>query len=152
MVAFQNGSTVGPAGAYGLTSLPQLGMATTTGLTFPYGSFPGAWLAINGAGNYAINAGLPYANGGIFTDTSMTNPSVFNFYKNLIDGNLKSEWQHFRSGTANVTQTFLHDQAGFSLDYNKQHYDDGGSTPSAMPSRCTSTSCRPSTNRPVEAR
>lgn len=127
--AFQNGSTVGPAGNYRFSSLPQPGMATTTGLTFPYGAFPGAWLTINGTSKEAVFAGLPYANGGLFSDTSLTDPSVFNFYKNLIDGDMKSEWQRFWSSTANLSQTLLHDQVGFSLDYNKQHYEDGAINP-----------------------
>ncbi len=129
LAAFQNGSTVGPAGTYAFTSLPQPGTASNTGLAWPYGAFPGAWLTVNGLSKEAVFGGLPYANGGLFTDTSLTNPSVFNFYKNLIDGNLKSEWQRFWSGTADVTQTFLDEQVGFSLDYNKQHYEDGAIDP-----------------------
>jgi hypothetical protein len=129
LAAFQNGSTVGAAGTYAFTSLPQPGKATSTGLTFPYGAFPGAWLTVNGAANEALFAGLPFSNGGLFTDTSMTDPSAFNFYKNLIDGDLKSEWQDFHTATANLTQTFLHDQVGFSLDYNKQHYEFGQLNP-----------------------
>jgi len=131
--AFQNGNTVGSAGQYRFSSLPQPGLASTVnggnGITFPYGAFPGAWLHINGAGSEPIYAGLPYANGGLFTDTSLTNPSAFNFYKNLIDGTMKSEWQRFWSMSANLTQTFLHDQVGFSLDYYKQHYEDGQINP-----------------------
>ena len=127
--AFQNGSTVGAAGQYRFSSLPQPGQANNLGLVWPYGAFPGAWLHINGAGSEPIYAGLPYANGGLFTDTSLTNPSAFNFYKNLIDGSMKSEWQRFWSASANLTQTFLHDQAGFSLDYYKQHYQDGQINP-----------------------
>ncbi len=126
---FQNGSTVGPAGKYMFTSLPQPGQATNTNISWPYGSFPGAWLALNGAASEAVFAGLPYANGGLFSDQSLTDPTAFNFYKNLIDGNMKSEWQHFWSATANLTQTFLHDQAGFSLDFNKEHYEDGQINP-----------------------
>ncbi|HEY1793189.1 MAG TPA: TonB-dependent receptor plug domain-containing protein [Opitutaceae bacterium] len=128
--AFQNGTTVGPAGTYRFSSLPQTGtLVSGSGLVFPYGAFPGSWLNINGAGSEPIYAGLPYANAGLFTDTSLTNPSVFNFYKNLIDGSMKSEWQRFWSATANLTQTFLNDQAGFSLDYYKQHYEDGEINP-----------------------
>jgi TonB-dependent Receptor Plug Domain len=131
--AFQNGNTNGTAGQYRFSSLPQPGLASTVnggnGITWPYGAFPGAWLHINGAGSEPIYAGLPYANGGLFTDTSLTNPSAFNFYKNLIDGDMKSEWQRFWSATANLSQTFLHDQVGFSLDYNKEHYTDGEINP-----------------------
>jgi TonB-dependent Receptor Plug Domain len=129
LAAFQNGSSNGSGGTYRFTSLPQPGTATSTGLTFPYGAFPGSWLAINGAGSEAVYAGLPYANGGVFTDTSLTNPSVFDFYKNLIDGDMKKEWQRFWSASANLSQTFLHDQVGFSLDYYKQHYEDGAINP-----------------------
>jgi len=131
--AFQNGSTVGSAGQYRFSSLPQPGLASTVnggnGITFPYGAFPGAWLTINGAAQEPIYAGLPYANAGLFTDNSLTNPSVFNFYKNLIDGSMKYEWQRFWSITANLTQTFLNDQAGFDVDFNKQHYEDGQVNP-----------------------
>ncbi len=100
-----------------------------TGLVEPYGAFPGAWLHINGASAEPIYAGLPYANAGLFTDTSLTDPSAFNFYKNLIDGNMKSEWQRFWSATADLSQTFLNDQVGFDLAYNKQHYEDGQINP-----------------------
>lgn len=126
---FQNGSTVGSAGTYRFTSLPQPGMASTTGLVWPYGAFPGSWLTINGAAQEPIYAGLPYSNAGLFTDVSLTDPSVFNFYKNLIDGSMKSEWQRFWSMTADLSQTFLHDQVGFDVAYNRQHYEDGEINP-----------------------
>jgi outer membrane receptor protein involved in Fe transport len=125
----QNGTTVGSAGTYRFTSLPQPGLATTTGLVPLYGAFPGSWLNINGAAQEPIYAGLPYANAGLFTDVSLTDPSAFNFYKNLIDGNMKSEWQRFWTMTADLSQTFLHDQVGFDIAYNKQHYNDGQINP-----------------------
>jgi outer membrane receptor protein involved in Fe transport len=131
--AFQNGNTVGSAGQYRFTSVPQAGLASSvnsgSGITWPYGAFPGSWLNINGAAQEPIYAGLPYANAGLFTDTSLTDPSAFNFYKNLIDGTMKSEWQRFWSATADLSQTFLHDQVGFDLAYNKQHYQDGQINP-----------------------
>jgi outer membrane receptor protein involved in Fe transport len=133
LAAFQNGTTVGPGGQYRFTSVPQAGFASSvnggSGITWPYGAFPGTWLNINGAGAEPIYAGLPYSNAGLFTDTSMTNPSAFNFYKNLIDGDMKSEWQRFWSATADLSQTFLNDQVGFDLAYNKQHYEDGQINP-----------------------
>ena len=125
----QNGNSSGSAGTYRFTSLPQPGTATATNLTWPYGAFPGAWLHINGASAEPIYAGLPYANAGLFTDTSLTDPSAFNFYKNLIDGTMKSEWQRFWSATADLSQTFLDDQVGFDLAYNKQHYENGQINP-----------------------
>jgi len=124
----QNGNTVGSAGQYRFTSINQNSTAGTL-ITLPYGSYPSSWLSLNGIAKEAVFAGLPFSNGGLFTDTSLTDPSIFNFYKNLIDGQMKSEWQRFWSGTANLSQTFLNDQVGFSLDYNKQHYEDGSINP-----------------------
>jgi hypothetical protein len=126
---FQNGSASGSAGTYRFTSLPQPGTATATGLVWPYGAFPGAWLHINGASSEPIYAGLPYANAGLFTDTSLTDPSAFDFYKNLIDGTMKKEWQRFWNATADLSQTFLDDQVGFDLAYNKEHFQDGQINP-----------------------
>ena len=126
---FQDGRTVGPAGQYRFTSFNANSVAGNGKITLPYGSYPSSWLSLNGIAKEAVSAGLPFSNGGLFTDTSLTDPSIFNFYKNLIDGNMKSEWQRFWSGTANLTQTFLNDKVGFSLDYNKQHYEDGAINP-----------------------
>ena len=124
----QNGDTVGAAGQYRFTNFTQDTTAGKT-ITLPYGSYPGSWLTLNGKAKEAVFAGLPFSNGGLFTDTSITDPSIFNFYKNMIDGDMKSEWQHFHTGTLNFTQTFLNDQVGFALDYNKQHYEAGSINP-----------------------
>jgi outer membrane receptor protein involved in Fe transport len=124
----QNGNTVGSGGDYRFTSFNQNSTAGTL-ITLPYGSYPSSWLSLNGKAKEAVFAGLPFSNGGLFTDTSLTDPSIFNFYKNLIDGEMKSEWQRFWSGTANLSQTFLNEQAGFALDYHKEHYEDGSVNP-----------------------
>jgi len=123
LTIFQNGNTNGAAGTYKFPYLAQ--PATKNGLTFPYGGFPGSWVAIGGAAQAAVFGLQPYANGGAFKDASITDPSVFNFYKNLIDGDTKKEWQRFWQGSVNLTQTFLDDQVGFSADYHKEHYEDG---------------------------
>jgi outer membrane receptor protein involved in Fe transport len=125
----QEGNTVGPAGQYRFTSFNANSVAGNGMITLPYGAYPSSWLSLNGIAKEAVSAGLPFSNGGLFTDTSLTNPSIFNFYKNLIDGIMKKEWQRFWSGTANLSQTFLNDQVGFSLDYNKQHYENGSLNP-----------------------
>jgi hypothetical protein len=124
----QNGNTVGPAGTYRFTSFNANDAAGTI-ITLPYGSYPTSWLSLSGRAKEAVFAGLPFSNGGLFTDSSITDPSIFNFYKNLIDGEMKSEWQRFWSGTASLSQTFLNEQAGFALDYHKEHYEDGSVNP-----------------------
>ncbi len=124
----QEGNSSGAGGQYRFTSINQNSTAGTL-VTLPYGSYPSSWLTLNGKAKQAVFAGLPFSNGGLFTDTSITDPSIFNFYENLIDGPMKSEWQKFHTFTVNLTQTFLHDQVGFSVDYNKQNYKDGSLNP-----------------------
>lgn len=86
---------------------------------------PGTMRSIAGTAAWAVNSALPYSAGGIFKDNLITDPAIFGFYNHLIDGNTKREWQRFNNSTLNLTQTFLNDQAGFSLDYNKEHYQSG---------------------------
>ena len=124
LAVFQSGSTNGPAGTYRFPYLDQSHGASGS-LNAPYGGFPGSWLAIEGAAQEAVFSLQPYANGGAFKDNSITDPSIFNFYKNLIDGDTKKEWQRFWQGSANLTQTFLNDQVGFSADFHKEHYEYG---------------------------
>lgn len=86
---------------------------------------PGRMRGINGTAQWAAESGAPYSAAGIHKDNVITDPSIFDFYNNLIDGDTKREWQRFHSHTLNLTQTFLDDQAGFSLDYNKEYYQSG---------------------------
>ena len=86
---------------------------------------PGSMRGIAGTSAWAVNAGIPFSAAGIHKDNHLTDPSIFDFYNNLIDGDTKREWQRFNSSTLNLVQTFLDDQAGFSLDYNKENYQSG---------------------------
>ncbi len=70
--------------------------------------------------SFAKNAGLPYSKFGIYKDVSLTDPSIFDFYNQLLDGPNKSEWQRFRTYNLNLAQTFLNDQLGFELVYNNE--------------------------------
>ncbi|HEU5081600.1 MAG TPA: TonB-dependent receptor plug domain-containing protein [Opitutaceae bacterium] len=86
---------------------------------------PGRMRGINGTALWAAESKLPYSAAGIHKDNLLTDPSIFDFYNNLIDGDTKREWQRFHSATFNLTQTFWDEQAGVSLDYNKEHYESG---------------------------
>lgn len=55
----------------------------------------------------------------------LTDPSIFDFYENLIDGPNKKEWQNFSRFNLNLAQTFLGGQAGFELAYDRQSFDNG---------------------------
>ena len=75
--------------------------------------------------NYARSARLPFAEFGIYKHQHITDPSIFNFYDNLLEGPNKKEWQDFKTGNVSLTQTFMDDKFGFEAVYNKESYNDG---------------------------
>ena len=74
---------------------------------------------------YAANAHLPFAGSGLYKDKSLTDPSIFDFYNQLLDGPNKWEWQNFRAYNLGLDQTFFHDRVGFQATYNKEWYKNG---------------------------
>jgi hypothetical protein len=80
-----------------------------------------------GAGNPA-NYSIPFTPipGGVYyTDKVITDPSIFNFYKNLLDGPNKHEWKNWTAFNLAVDQTFFDDRLGFELSYDEQKYTEG---------------------------
>jgi outer membrane receptor protein involved in Fe transport len=75
--------------------------------------------------NFAINAGLPLAEFGVYKNRSLTDPSIYNFYRQLIDGPNKREWQDFDVFNISLSQTFMNDKFGFDLTYNREDYRNG---------------------------
>jgi hypothetical protein len=69
---------------------------------------------------WAKNAGLEWAKYGVYKDVSLTDPSIFDFYNQLLDGPNKKEWQRFRTYNLNVAQTFFDDQFGVEVTYNNE--------------------------------
>jgi hypothetical protein len=68
---------------------------------------------------------LPGAKFGLTRNLSLSDPSIFDFYNQLIDGPNKKEWQNFRRYNASLAQTFLDGKFGFEAVFDKQHYDNG---------------------------
>jgi outer membrane receptor protein involved in Fe transport len=68
---------------------------------------------------------LPGAVFGLTRNLVLTDPSIFDFYNNLIDGPNKREWQNFRKFNLNFSQTYLGGDAGIELVYDHQSYDNG---------------------------
>lgn len=83
------------------------------------------WVSLNGTAQWAINSGADYAGAGLWKNNLITDPSIFDFYNKLIDGDSKEEWQDFWVYNLNLAQTFFHDKVGVSLDYNREHYENG---------------------------
>ena len=71
------------------------------------------------------NTAFPGADKGFYKSKSLTDPTIFDFYNNLIDGPNKGEWQKWKAYNAAIEQTFLNDRVGFELAYDYQDYNDG---------------------------
>ena len=64
--------------------------------------------------------------GGVYyTDKVITDPSIFNFYKKLLDGPNKHEWKSWNAFNLAVDQTFFDDRLGFEFAYDQQTYTEG---------------------------
>ncbi|WP_069960898.1 TonB-dependent receptor plug domain-containing protein [Lacunisphaera limnophila] len=80
-------------------------------------------VGITSFSSYMIASGLP--GGANYADRSLSDPTIFDFYNNLIDGNNKFEWQNWNSGNVAIAQTFLNDRVGFEAVLDYQRYKDG---------------------------
>lgn len=63
--------------------------------------------------------------GKYYSNVSLSDSSIFDFYNNLIDGNNKREWQDWNAANLAIAQTFLNDRVGFEFVYDRQEYNDG---------------------------
>lgn len=72
---------------------------------------------------WAKAAGLDYAE--IYKNNSISDPTIFDFYNNLIDGPNKKEWQDWESFNIDLSQTFFNDKFGIQVVYNSENYRNG---------------------------
>lgn len=72
---------------------------------------------------------FPLASRGYYKDRSLTDPSIFDFYGQLIDGDNKREFRNWDTTNFTLAQTFFESRLGFEFVYDKQNYADwrGGS-------------------------
>ena len=117
---YSNGNFTGISG--GMVGKEQNGMFY--GLQNIPGAISNYGLATN-AGFVGLNA-FPLAKYGQYRTMSLQDPSVFNFYKTLIDGPTKSEFQYWTAYNLDLTQTALDDRVGFELTYDRQKNKNGG--------------------------
>lgn len=75
--------------------------------------------------DFARKTFLPGAMFGFTKNVFITDPSIFDFYNNLMDGPNKKEWQNFKRYSLNLDQTFLDGDAGIQASHDQQHYDNG---------------------------
>jgi len=75
---------------------------------------------------YATNSQLPGYVYGQYRNASLTDPTAFDFYHNLIDGPNKSEFEKWNATNIDLTQTAFNDRLGVQLTYDRQKYSRGG--------------------------
>jgi len=78
--------------------------------------------AIASYSSYAT-AALP--GGTFYADRSLADPSIFNFFDILLDGENKHEWQKWQASNIAISQTFFNDRLGAEFVYDYQRYSDG---------------------------
>lgn len=100
-----------------------LGLDAAGGVDGTIGDIPfGRLWGIATYNNYARTA-VP--GGKYYSNVSLSDPSIFDFYNNLIDGNNKREWQNWKASNIALSQTFFNNRAGFEFVYDYQRYEDG---------------------------
>ena len=65
------------------------------------------------------------ADRGYYKDKTLTDPAIFDFYNNLIDGPTKHEWQAWDAYNITVDQTFFDNRLAFQGAYDHEKYKDG---------------------------
>ena len=68
----------------------------------------------------------PIPGGVYYADTVIQDPSVFNFYKNLLDGPNKHEWQNWNAINVSLEQSFFDDRLAFQVAFDHQNWTGGG--------------------------
>ncbi|MEO6002944.1 MAG: TonB-dependent receptor plug domain-containing protein [Opitutus sp.] len=85
-----------------------------------------AFSALGGLNSYANNARLPNFQYGQYRNATLKDPTVFDFYKNLLDGPTASQFEEWNALNIDVQQTFWGDRLGAQITYDRQKYKNGG--------------------------
>lgn len=101
------------------------GLTTFRPMGIPSYSQYAAYVGPVSDGNGHSYPGAPIPGGVYYADTVLTDPSIFNFYKNLLDGPNKKEWQNWSSLNLALDQSFFHDRLAFQVAFDHQSYDEG---------------------------
>ena len=96
----------------------------------PFGNFAGFVGSSNPGPSNGVPPNYQYVGtaipgGGYYSDKYLTDPSIFNFYKLLLDGRNKSEWKNWKAFNITVDQTFFDDRLGIEFAYDQQKYTEG---------------------------
>jgi hypothetical protein len=108
-------------GSLNASGVPQGASASIVGQRYA-----DVFTTLGGLSSYATNAKLPNYQYGQYRDQTLSDPSVFDFYNNLLDGPTASQFEKWNAYNLDVTQTFWEDRLGVQLTYDRQKYKRGG--------------------------
>ena len=69
---------------------------------------------------------MPLALAGQYKNMTMSDPTIFDFYNNLIDGPTKWETENWNAYNIDLSQTAFDDRLGIQLTYDRQKYERAG--------------------------
>lgn len=131
-VPFQSGATVltgtNPQVPGGLTYYqPSLNLGNSPSVLhnsingIAYNQFAG----VNTYSGYAGNAKIPGYTTGLFKNTYVLDPTVFDYYDKLIGGDNAGQSQNWTSVNASLSQTFLTGKLGYEAAFHQEQYHNG---------------------------
>ena len=85
----------------------------------------GTFYGLTNLSSAALGYNLPGAQFGQYRTRSLEDPSVFNFYKTLIDGPTASQWEKWTAYNIDLSETGLGDRIGIDVSYDRQNYNRG---------------------------
>lgn len=88
--------------------------------------FSGPFYRLGSLDAFATNARIPGFQYGQYRQEQLRDPSVFNFYDVLIDGDTKHEFEKWDAYNLDFSQTGFDDRIGLQLTYDRQKYKRGG--------------------------
>lgn len=95
------------------------------------GPFPQntGYVSVVGTQQWSGLASLPYSQIGAYKNDTLTDPSIFDYYHQLIDGPNKREWNNWNVWNLELTNTFFNNSLGYNLTAFRQNLKQGMSSP-----------------------
>jgi len=83
------------------------------------------YLGIDDASDAAAKAGVPFSSIGGFKSKTLSDPTIFDFYNQMLDGDNKREWQEWEAYNVTYSHTWMGDALGLEIGFDNQEYVEG---------------------------
>ncbi len=89
--------------------------------------FAANYVSLTTGEQYANSPSFPKPFGSYYRNSQITDPTIFDYRNNLLDGPNKAEWENFHVFDASLEQTFDHPlgRGGIELAYNRESHERG---------------------------